>query len=88
MTQTLSAITVPNVKLPLSEAIGTQRDWVKTEYYYRGYPIYQSMADGHLCYEADGTHLVELPDAVENVILDAMLLDILCPGYVVEGSHA
>ena len=89
MTTTLSASSVPIVMLPLSEASPASRGWQITDYAYRGYPVYQNMNDGHLAFEADGTHLVQLPDAVENMILDSMMLDMMYGDYRPEGApHA
>jgi hypothetical protein len=49
--------------------------WRLTDFSYRGNPVYQSLSDGHMAYEADFQRLVALPDDVEDAFLAVLLAD-------------
>jgi hypothetical protein len=54
-----------------------QNGWQPIGIDYRGWPIYVRLFDGTMAYEADGMHLVSLPEAVEDAICDLLELDYL-----------
>lgn len=87
MTAPLSAQSLP---IPIShypEQTATPvHAWRQTGFSYHGLPVYQSLSDGHLAYEADFQRLVELPDDVEDAFLSVMLADEFSGGLEGDGT--